>query len=194
MKLIIIFSGDRVEAPIVTGSRKNERKRAAAEPEGQDHRPGDDVQAGPVDLMSPWRQYLAKHHLKVSRIREEVVEVFLEMAGHVDLDQLHEKVKQRNPNIGLATVYRVLKLLEEAGIAEARHFGDRTKSYEVALGRGHHDHLICDQCGRILEFADQDIERLQEDVARAHKFVLLRHQHSLFGLCADCRGPLPPVS
>jgi Fur family transcriptional regulator, ferric uptake regulator len=186
MKLILIFMEDREETQIVTASRKNGRKpAAAAAPAEHDPRP---------DLMHPWRQYLAKHHLKVSRIREEVVEVFLEMAGHVDLDQLHERVKERNPNIGLATVYRVLKLLEEAGIAESRHFGDRTRSYEVALGRGHHDHLICDQCGRILEFADQDIERLQEDVARAHKFVLLRHQHSLFGLCADCRGPLPPVS
>jgi Fur family ferric uptake transcriptional regulator len=167
--------------PSVKNGRKRTAGRAVPEPAPR---------VGTVDLMNPWRQYLAKHNLKVSRIREEVVEVFLEMAGHVDLDQLHERVKQRNPNIGLATVYRVLKLLEEAGIAESRHFGDRTRSYEVALGRVHHDHLICDNCGQILEFADEEIERLQEEVARAHKFVLLRHQHALFGLCAECRGPV----
>ncbi len=56
------------------------------------------------------------------------------------------------------------------------------------MGRGHHDHLICEGCGVIVEFADADIEQLQEEMARAHSFVLLDHRHELFGVCRDCRA------
>jgi Fur family ferric uptake transcriptional regulator len=135
-----------------------------------------------------WRAYLTKHRLKVSRTREEVVSAFLEMEGHANLEQVHAWVKKRNPSIGLATVYRALKLLEDAGIAQARRFTDRTATYEVTIGREHHDHLICDSCGRIVEFLDEDIERIQQQTAGEHGFVLLRHRHELFGLCQDCRG------
>ena len=120
-----------------------------------------------LDRKAPWRAYLAKHDLKVSKVREDVVEAFLGMEGHVDLEQLHAQVKKHNPGVSLATVYRVVKLMEQAGVAQARHFTPRGASYEVAVGRGHHDHLICERCGVIIEFADADIERIQEEMARS---------------------------
>jgi Fur family transcriptional regulator, ferric uptake regulator len=143
--------------------------------------------ASSKELKAPWLAYLAKHHLKLSKIREEIVEVFLHTKGHVGLEQLHEQVKKHNPKIGFASVYRALKLLEQAGIAESRHFNDRAVSYELTAGKAHHDHLICEGCGTIVEFADAEIERIQEATARAHGFVLLRHRHDLLGLCGACR-------
>lgn len=136
-----------------------------------------------------WQAYVAKHQLKFSKAREEIIDTFLATDHHIALQELLAFVKRRNPRIGLATVYRALKLLEDAGIAQARQFGDRSTVYEVAIGREHHDHLICESCGAILEFADADIERIQEEVARKRGFTLRRHRHELFGLCAACLVP-----
>ena len=74
--------------------------------------------------------------------------------------------RRKHPSVGLATVYRTVKLLEEAGIAEARHFGPGQTLYEVAEGRAHHDHLICDACGFIIEFESDEIEQLQDNAAK----------------------------
>lgn len=139
-------------------------------------------------LEAPWRDYLAKHHLNASWARDAVVETFLEMPGHIDLQALHARVKERHPGVGLATVYRTVKLMQNAGIVQARHFADRSAVYEVVAGREHHDHLICERCGQIVEFSDADIERIQDDIARDHGFVLVSHRHELFGLCTGCRA------
>ena len=74
-----------------------------------------------------------------------------------------------------------------ASLASAHHFPGQGTLYEVTVGRAHHDHLICEQCGRIVEFANDEIEDLQESVAKVHGFLLLTHRHELLGRCADCR-------
>jgi len=91
--------------------------------------------------------------------------------------------------VGLATVYRTVKLLEEAGIAAARHFGPGQTLYEVSEGRAHHDHLICDSCGFITEFESDEIEDLQDATAKRFGFNVVRHRHELFGLCEKARDP-----
>ena len=96
--------------------------------------------------------------------------------------------RRKHPGVGLATVYRTVKLLEEAGIAAARHFGPGQTLYEIAEGRAHHDHLICDSCGFIMEFENDEIEALQDAAARRFGFNVLRHRHELFGLCEKARG------
>jgi Fur family ferric uptake transcriptional regulator len=141
-----------------------------------------------AERKAPWLDYIAGRGLKVSKAREQIVDVFLGLQNHVDLAEILARVRERHPNTSPATVYRTVKLLEDAGIAQSRHFGDRQTLYELAAGRAHHDHLICERCGEITEFADEDIERLQEDVARDHGFTLHKHRHELFGLCAECRA------
>jgi Fur family ferric uptake transcriptional regulator len=139
-------------------------------------------------LKRPWRAFVTDRRLNESKTREAVVDTFLESSDHVDLATLHERVRRTNPHVGMATVYRTMKLLEEAGLAQARDFGGRNTIYEVAVGREHHDHLICESCGTIVEFVSEPIERQQESVAARHGFELRRHKHELFGLCAKCRG------
>lgn len=140
-------------------------------------------------LKRPWNEYLTKMGLHASASRDLIVDTFLGTEGHVDLTELFARVRLQKPGIGLATVYRTVKLMQDAGVAEARRFSPRGTVYEVAVGRAHHDHLICEVCGDIIEFSDPQIERIQAEVARSLGFELLHHRHELFGRCAACQLP-----
>jgi Fur family transcriptional regulator, ferric uptake regulator len=109
------------------------------------------------------------------------------------------KVREQDSKVSMATVYRTMKLLSECGLAHARNFGDGQTRYEAAIGRHHHDHLICTQCGTIIEFENNRIEALQEMVARRHGFRVTSHKMELYGLCRSCQrsasapAPMPRV-
>jgi Fur family transcriptional regulator, ferric uptake regulator len=135
-----------------------------------------------------WRVFLGQRGLNASKARDAVVTTFLESKDHVDLQALYARAKRRQPGVGFATVYRTMKLLEEAGIAHARRFGNTKETlYEIAVGRAHHDHLICEQCGEIVEFVDDDVEELQDKIAARYGFSLSGHRHELYGVCGRCR-------
>jgi Fur family ferric uptake transcriptional regulator len=140
------------------------------------------------DVKAPWHEYLRKKGLKTTNQREAIVDAFLRTSGHVNLEDLLASVRKRQPTVGLATVYRTVKLLEEAGIAAARHFGPGHTLYEVNEGRAHHDHLICDDCGFITEFENDEIETLQDMAARKLGFNVVRHRLELYGRCEKSRG------
>ncbi len=140
------------------------------------------------DPKAPWRAYLQRKGLKTTQQREAIVDAFLRSSGHVALEDLLASARRKHPGVGLATVYRTVKLLEEAGIAAARHFGPGQTLYEIAEGRAHHDHLICDSCGFITEFESDQIEELQDGLAQKLGFNVLRHRHELFGLCEKAQG------
>ena len=157
--------------------------------ERSDFRPND-----PTELRERWRSYIQDHRLNTTAQREAIVEQFLRTRDHVSIDELLTKVRKRQPKVGYATVYRTLKLLVDSGLAVERQFGDGQARYEVV--GDHHDHLICVKCGLILEFEDEEIERLQERIAqRLGHFTVLRHRHELYGLCpraaGDADGPCP---
>jgi Fur family ferric uptake transcriptional regulator len=135
-----------------------------------------------------WQAFVDDRGLNASKARDVIVHIFLGTKDHVDLHSLYAAARKRHPGVGFATVYRTMKLLEEAGIAHSRHFGDTKETlYELAAGRSHHDHLICESCGRIVEFENPEVERLQDTIAARHGFVLKRHRHELYGVCAECR-------
>lgn len=132
--------------------------------------------------------YLAEQGLKSTQQRDEILGVFVEAGQHVSAEELYERVKKVKPRIGFATVYRTLKLLTEAGLAQERRFDDGFTRYEYNASDGHHDHLICTSCGRIIEFENERIEQLQADVARSKGFEVRSHKLELYGLCSECRG------
>jgi Fur family ferric uptake transcriptional regulator len=135
--------------------------------------------------ISVLKDHLAKHQLKLTRQRELVLNVFLKME-HITAEQMYHLLAKKDPHLGLATIYRTLNLFCEAGLAQARHFGTQTQ-YDNISHKGHHDHLICTDCGKIVEFENCDIERLQEEVARRNGFTIKTHKLELYGLCAACR-------
>jgi len=132
---------------------------------------------------------MAKHGLKASRQREIIADVFFDAQGHLTVDELLRAVRKVDERISQATVYRTMKLLNDCGVAEARHFLDGQTRYELSdAGDEHHDHLICTSCNKIVEFVDDRIEDLQEKVAAAHGFVVTDHKMELYGLCSDCKA------
>jgi len=133
------------------------------------------------------QKHLAQHGLKSTRQRTLIVDSFLAAKGHLDVDSLLARVRQIDPKISAATVYRTMKLLAELGIAHAQRFGDGHTRYESAVDRHHHDHLICTGCGTIIEFENDRIEALQDSVARRHGFKVTRHKLELYGLCQGCQ-------
>ena len=132
-------------------------------------------------------EYLAKEGLKMTPQRRVILATFLKVQDHVSAEELYAMVKEKDPAVGQATVYRTVKLLAESGLAEVVDFGDGMARYEPHFGQGHHDHLICEKCGKNVEIMDPNIERLQEELAARYGFTLERHKMYLFGLCADCR-------
>ncbi len=131
--------------------------------------------------------YLEEHNLKHTRQRDAILEVFLEAKGHVTAEDLYAAIRVDNPRIGYTTVYRTLKLLVDAGLAQERNFDDGVTRYEVE--HEHHDHLVCTRCGKIVEFECEMIEKAQLEIAASYGFKVLRHRHELYGHCPDCQSP-----
>lgn len=132
-------------------------------------------------------EYLSDQNLKMTPQRRLILDTFLKQEGHLSSEELYSKVKKRDQSIGQATVYRTLKLLNEAGIVEPLDFADGVARYELSYGIDHHDHLICDVCGKNIEILDEVIEKRQEELAKTHNFKLLRHKMYLYGICPDCQ-------
>ncbi len=142
-----------------------------------------------------FKDHLRKQGLKSTAQRDDIAHVFFASKRHISVEELYRDVKRVNPRIGYATVYRTIKLLAECGLALERHFRDGEARYERAEG-SHHDHLICERCGKIVEFEEDRIEALQSEVAKRLGFVFTGHKMELYGVCRDCQrkdGGLRPA-
>ncbi|MBC7659964.1 MAG: transcriptional repressor [Chitinophagaceae bacterium] len=144
------------------------------------------VLAGQEWFWEKLNHYLAKSQLKHSKQRNFIIEEFLAMDSHVSAEELYSQLKNRDHNPGLATVYRTLNLLKDAGLVDQKQFSDGKSVFEVMAPDSHHDHLICLSCHKVIEFENEEIERLQELVAKKHSFKLTKHSLELFGHCSDC--------
>ena len=109
----------------------------------------------------------------------------MDLEGHVNIEELYDAVRARDKNIGYATLYRTLKLLREVGIVSSTQFGEGPARYESNVARDHHDHLVCQRCGLIIEFENDEIERLQVLIAEQHGMRLVDHTMELYGVCKD---------
>ena len=134
-----------------------------------------------------FRSYLVAQGLKWTNQRDLILDEFLRAGAHLSTEELYLRLREQHPRIGHATVHRTLKLFAECGIAEPHHFGDGQTRYETSTGEEHHDHLICTNCGAIVEFENPQIEALQESVASEHGFRIVRHRLELYGNCAVCQ-------
>jgi Fur family ferric uptake transcriptional regulator len=130
-------------------------------------------------------RYLESKKLKHTKQRDVILTAFLDAKSHVSAEQLYDRVRDVNAGIGYTTVYRTLKLLVDAGIAQERRFDDGLTRYEVE--HKHHDHLVCLKCGRIIEFESDEIEAAQDRIAIGQGFKILHHRHELYGHCSNCQ-------
>lgn len=144
--------------------------------------------------LEGFRRALRERGLKATAQREDIARVFFSMPGHMSVEELCAAVRKVRPRVGYATVYRTVRVLKECGLASERHFEEAGARYERGEGESHHDHLICERCGRIVEFASDEIERLQDELARRLGFVVSRHRMELYGICAACRTGTKPAA
>ena len=140
-------------------------------------------------LLEKFQTILKENTLKFTKQRELVLKFLYENDGHFTPEDIYTLLKQQYPdiNIGIATVYRTLSLLETSEIASSISFGAQGKKYELGLKK-HHDHLICTKCGEIIEFFDDIIEERQEVIAKQFNFQMTDHTMKIVGLCENCQA------
>ena len=132
-------------------------------------------------------EFLEKKDLKLTSQRRTILGQAVTADGHFTADELLRISKRKDKTISKATVYRTLALLKESKILEEQDFGGGKKLYERAQGRKHHDHFVCVKCGKIIEFENDPIEKLQDAEARKHSFKVVYHSLKLFGFCRTCQ-------
>ena len=130
--------------------------------------------------------FLEKKDLKLTSQRRTILHQAIHANGHFSAEKLLAFSKKADRTISKATVYRTLALLKESKVLEEQDFGDGKKLYERAQGRKHHDHFICVRCGKIIEFENDHIEKLQDAEASHHHFKVVYHSLKLFGFCKNC--------
>lgn len=134
-----------------------------------------------------FNDFAAAKGLRSTRQRDIILDVFLSTHQHISVEELYLKIKTSNPGIGHATVYRTLKLFAEAGLAREILLHDGQTRYEHVVAGEHHDHLVCTGCNSIIEFEDETIEKLQDEIAARHGFLIKNHKMEIYGLCTTCR-------
>src|SRR6266849_9245618 len=132
-------------------------------------------------------EHIQKKGLKRTAQRDLILDIFLRVEEHLSSEDLYRLVQKEDPTIGQTTVYRTLKLLSEAGLAREVRFGDGRTHYEHNYKQQHHDHMICSECGRIIEFYSAELEAIQDAMAAKHRFELTSHLLRMIGICAECR-------
>lgn len=131
--------------------------------------------------------HLKEAGLKRTAQRELILVVFLKTEGHLSAEDLYNLIKAEDPTVGFTTVYRTLKLMCECGLAREEGMGDGFKRYEHNFNHPHHDHLICTECGDLIEFYSEIIEKKQDEIALSHNFKPTRHSLRIWGICSACQ-------
>ena len=139
-------------------------------------------------LIESFKKVLKENSLKFTKQREIILQTLYNFPGHFLPEEFYLLIKKNNPksNIGIATIYRTLNLLEDSNIVTSISFGKNGKKYELA-NKPHHDHIICKNCGLIIEFEDKEIESKQKNIAEANGFILTNHIMQLYGICPNCQ-------
>ncbi len=133
-----------------------------------------------------FRRYLLDRGLKYTGERRLLLQAVMRNNGHFEAEQLLLEMRQASERVGKATVYRTLKLLVDCGIVREVQFTHKQAHYEHTYGDLPHDHMICQHCGRIIEFDAVDVLRLREEVARTRGFRAQSHRFQIRGFCAAC--------
>lgn len=134
--------------------------------------------------------FLRSRNLKVTAERMGILRAIADRQDHVDADTLQAELRAQG--ISRATIYRTLDLLVQCGLVRRHSLGTSHAVFEPAFGVEHHDHLVCVDCGKVIEFFREDLEALQETICADHRFRPLQHTLKIFGLCETCDGRFDP--
>lgn len=133
-----------------------------------------------------FHQQLRRARLKHTEHRDTILRSFLEAREPLSPEELHLRVKRRDPGIGFTTVYRTLKLLNACGLATEVTFHSGSARYEHAYNRRSHQHMVCTQCSGSVEFFSAEVDRLEKEIGRRYRYEATRHNFQIYGLCEGC--------
>ena len=137
--------------------------------------------------MQILKETLQKEGLRCTQQRQEIWNELRSSEKHRDAEEIFITLRNRGLNVSRATVYRTIDVLVKNNLINKLDIGDGRARFEYNDKYIHHDHLVCTKCGKIIEFYNDEIEELQNDIAKQHNFKLLDHSHQLFGICKDCQ-------
>jgi len=132
-------------------------------------------------------RHIKRVGLKHTAQRDTILRTFLETREHLSTEELHRLVKQKDPKIGFTTVYRTLKLLAECGLASVVSFHDGIARFEHQYNRRSHHHMVCTGCGGSVEFFSPEVDKLEQEIGRKHRYFTTRHTFQIYGICEECR-------
>ncbi len=140
------------------------------------------------EIKREFTKFIKRKNMKVTQSRLDLIDLIADYGKHFEVEELVNWIAmQSDKTVSRSTIYRTIKLLQEFGvIKEVIKQGSRT-IYEFVARKAHHDHLVCVECGKIIEFVNEDIEKLQDEVCDQYDFQPLHHRLEIFGICADCR-------
>jgi len=140
------------------------------------------------DLKSRYENYIQSQHLKTSKRRDIIFNYISTTRGHFTADNIYQNIMKVDAGIGIATVYRTIRLLVDCDVLIEHTFGEKKGYFEVNdINSRHHDHLICTSCGNIIEFQCDLIEDDKQRIAKQYKFEINSHKLEIFGLCSKCQ-------
>lgn len=134
------------------------------------------------DLIEHFKSFLRKEKHRITPERLIVLDYALKHKGHFSADDLYLKM---NSEVSRATVYNTLDLLAKCKLITVRNLGDNMKRYESNASKDHHDHLICTECGKIIEFHSPDLERIQQEICKHNNFEPSKYSFNIYGRCKD---------
>jgi len=143
-----------------------------------------------------WKEKFNKHSVRITSAREIVIDVLHNTDEHLSATEIYMRAHTVSPEIGLTTIYRTLELLEQMRIVQKFDFGDGQARFELLNnpgGKGHHHHLICVKCKRIIDYKDfiheevHCLDKTQESLSEKYNFQIIDHIVSFYGVCENCR-------
>lgn len=137
------------------------------------------------DESKVFNTFLKSNNLKLTRERQVIFDEIFSRHDHFDADQLIRDLQAKEHSVSRATVYRTLDLLLGSNLIQEVDFGHGRRLFEHTYGHDHHDHMICVECGKIVEFVNEEIERLQQSEAEKQGFELVNHRMELKVVCQD---------
>jgi len=139
-----------------------------------------------INAEEKFKSYLKSKGLKFTPERETILREVFSLHKHFNVDELYERLHRHTKDISRATIYRTLPLLIKSGLVEETFQCQNKSSYEHIFGHKHHDHMLCINCGKIIEFREEGIERLQRAVCKKYGFHPIEHRLGIKGYCKEC--------
>jgi len=140
------------------------------------------------EIKREFTKFLKRKNMKITQSRLNLIDLIAKYGKHFEVEELVNWIATRaDRSVSRSTIYRTIKLLQEFGVIKEVIKQNNRTIYEFVAGRAHHDHLVCTECGKIIEFVNEDIEKLQDEVCEEYDFQPEYHRLEIFGLCSECR-------